>query len=61
MYVELLKHMYVQKERNERVMKLNKSLYKVRDATRTWSKLLYNNFRNLGTEKLRRAPCVLVN
>lgn len=61
MYVELPKPLYAQEEHNERAVKLNMSLYGLKDAAWTCSKLLYSKFERLGTKEVRSTLCVFVN
>lgn len=53
--IELPKYVYSDEERGRSGMRLNISLYRLKDAGRIWSRLLFSEFKNIGLQKLRSA------
>lgn len=59
-YVELSKCQFGEGMREDKVMKLSRTLYRLKDAARTWNKLIFQERGSQGLKELNSAPCVFV-
>lgn len=57
-YAEFLRHIFLNSERIKKVLKLERSLYGLRDAAKVRNHLLLESSRQLGSKDLHAVPCI---
>lgn len=57
-YPEILAHIFTEEQREGKIFKLRRSLKGLKEAARTWNKLLFKALEECGLKEMATAPCV---